>query len=597
MIFLEGVAKNRVKEFGQYFTPKMVAEFMCDLISKDNSVNILEPSAGEGIFLDVLSKRGFKNIKAFEIDSNLRNISSVNIIYQNFLSTNPNEKFHIIIGNPPYVRWRNVSENLKNKLVNDPYWKEKVNGLADLLYSFIYLCVDKLKKNGELIFITPPFWTSTMHSDLLRKYLTEKGMIEYFITFNEMKIFDEVASNILIFKFVKKKDNKPIKVVRVKSKDKLTIDVLQNIKTLLNRLDNEEFIEEDIYEAYQHSQFSNSNPWKPLPPKIEPLINKIEETCTKYAPTVSVNGNKVKLSSLFEKIDLESLNLDKKDFKTVKFADKSYFIRKVDAHNLNNFLNGKSNGAERYIRLGDIAHIGNGMVSGLDSAFKVTDPNQFEETERGKFIPVVKSKNLNRFFAEDMTNYIFVNDVEDENELMNRFPSIFRQLISHKKQLKKRYSYNRNIPWWHWVFLRNKKLIENNLLKIIVPCKERIDVRGYVRFALIEGLYYATQDATVIVKKPEFKEDIKYILALLNSKAIFTWLKHKGLRRGGVLEFSERPLSIIPIRLINWDDEEEVCIYNKIIGLVDKIIETKDIESNFQELDYLVNALYKLDCL
>jgi len=78
-------------------------------------------------------------------------------------------------------------------------------------------------------------------------------------------------------------------------------------------------------------------------------------------------------------------------------------------------------------------------------------------------------------------------------------------LLENYNELKARYSYNKDIPYWHWVFLRNFNLIQKSKEKIIVPCKERIDKRNYIRFALAEGDYYITQDATAIVKKRLFQ--------------------------------------------------------------------------------------------
>jgi adenine-specific DNA-methyltransferase len=35
--------------------------------------------------------------------------------------------------------------------------------------------------------------------------------------------------------------------------------------------------------------------------------------------------------------------------------------------------------------------------------------------------------------------------------------------------------------------------------------------------------------------------------------------------KGGVAEFSERPLSLIPFRRIDWNDDREVLFHNSIV--------------------------------
>jgi adenine-specific DNA-methyltransferase len=185
--------------------------------------------------------------------------------------------------------------------------------------------------------------------------------------------------------------------------------------------------------------------------------------------------------------------------------------------------------------------------------------------------------------------------VNTEDELETSFPRIFQQLVKHRNKLEKRYNYDRFIPWWHWVFLRNKELMEDNEEKIFIPCKERVDAKGYARFALARGNYYATQDVTVIVKKPAFKENIKFLLTLLNSDVIFTWLKYKGLRRGGVLEFSERPLASIPVRLIDWSNENDVNLHAEIVNTVDELLETKEINKYKKKLEERIERLYNVE--
>ena len=101
---------------GQIFTPDHVAEFMVknvfDFI-KDNTKNsrnlkVLEPSAGEGIFLKQLLNNNFSNIFAYEMDLSLKDLllnsfPTVNFRFHNFLGSDKSEKFDIIIGNPPYL--------------------------------------------------------------------------------------------------------------------------------------------------------------------------------------------------------------------------------------------------------------------------------------------------------------------------------------------------------------------------------------------------------------------------------------------------------------------------------------------------------------
>ncbi|MFX0180790.1 MAG: hypothetical protein ACFE78_11410, partial [Candidatus Hodarchaeota archaeon] len=107
---------------GQIFTPEYIAEFMVENIVKlieDNNLfenkrqnltdlRILEPSAGRGVFLKLLIENKFSDITAYETDINLKNIliecyPTVKFKFENFLGSDLNDSYDIIIGNPPYL--------------------------------------------------------------------------------------------------------------------------------------------------------------------------------------------------------------------------------------------------------------------------------------------------------------------------------------------------------------------------------------------------------------------------------------------------------------------------------------------------------------
>ena len=96
--------KNSKNKYGQYFTPKVVADFMVGLANISPNTKVLEPACGEGVFLSLLQEKGIKNITAFEIDTALAH-SFHFVRHESFVSAHLTEKYDLIIGNPPYIRW------------------------------------------------------------------------------------------------------------------------------------------------------------------------------------------------------------------------------------------------------------------------------------------------------------------------------------------------------------------------------------------------------------------------------------------------------------------------------------------------------------
>lgn len=526
-------SKNK---FGQYFTPKVVAEFMIDLADITQQSKILEPSCGAGIFLALLQQKGYHNLLAYEIDRDLAQDFKC-VSYESFVSAKIDEKFDLIIGNPPYIRWKNLEEELKQELSANVLWSKYFNSLCDYLYIFILKSIELLNENGQLIFICPEYWLSTTHSISLRNYMVQNGYFEEIYHFNETPIFDKVTVSTIIFKFIKSKQKKnKIKVSKFYANQKLTKETLNNLKNKISLKD---------LEYLAVSQFKINERWLLQNDEVKAALQLVEKICqTKQANS---------LLALF-------------DNKT------------------------------EYHTIGEVCDIGNGLVSGLDKAFQsgnvLLNGHQLNENEKLASIEVVKAKDIRPFFAEKTTPYIFIQDGLNENELEQTYPNFYFHFQKYKTDLEKRYQYTRKINYWEWVFLRNLNLFSKPEKRIFVPCKERISNRNegnknYFRFALVEGGIFPTQDVTAIFKKTATKESIEYILAYLNQSMIFDWLKCKGIIKGNIVEFSEKPVASIPFRKIDWNNSKEVTLHNTITHLTQELITNKN-----KDLLVQINSLF-----
>lgn len=515
--------RNKNK-FGQYFTPKIIAEFMIEMAKISKDTKILEPSCGEGIFLELLQDKGFENLIAYEIDRELaREFSQVR--YESFISAEINEKFDLIIGNPPYIRWKNLEEDLKKELSTNLIWNKYFNSLCDYLYIFILKSIELLNDGGQLIFICPEYWMSTTHSLSLRNYMVANGYFEEIYHFNETPIFDKVTVSIIIFKYIKNKHKlapiDPIKVSKFYANQKLTHETLHKLKYQENLKD---------AEYLNVSQFKLNERWLLQSDEIVEELRNLEMSCKK-------------------KKQSQTLNL----FATEK---------------------------DEFHTIGDFCDIGNGLVSGLDKAFQAVSESLNEqilnENEKHATIDVVKAKDLNPFFVNNITKYIFINERLEESEFTNTYPNFYQHFQKYREDLDNRYQYNRKINFWEWVFLRNFNLFNKPEKRIFVPCKERISNKKFFRFALVNEQVFPTQDVTAIFKKPQTKESIEYILAYLNYPAVFDWLKCNGIVKGNIVEFSEKPIASIPFRAIDWENTEEVSLHNFITETTKCFLDTKE---------------------
>jgi len=209
------------------------------------------------------------------------------------------------------------------------------------------------------------------------------------------------------------------------------------------------------------------------------------------------------------------------------------------------------------------------MVSGLDAAFRLSDKEYKKLSEREKLatIRVTKASQLLPIASSGTTRYIYLPDGMTEKDVRRNYPQIMGHLDGYRTDLDKRYGMGRVPSFWEWSFPRSASSHFNNRRKVFVPCKERMTCRDRPRFAVAPRGAVATQDVTALCPKPATKESIYYVAAFLSLDEIATYVQVAGLMKGGVAEFSERPLSRMPFRYIDWDNPEEVRIHDEITAI------------------------------
>ncbi len=231
IIALDNLQEKLIKEDGVIYTPMYIVKEMIKIADPSKEMNILEPSCGHGIFLIGLLEfmknkyffsgeellEWFKNkVVAIEISENTvieaRNILSayfkkhfsldVNVNYFSNINIEDSLKFNVIneidlcIGNPPYIRAKNLEATyLKYIKLN---YSSCSKGTIDIYFAFIEKYINVAKK---LVFITPnSFLTSKSGKVLKEKILTG---LEYLIDFKEKKIFKDASVYTCIFMFSK----------------------------------------------------------------------------------------------------------------------------------------------------------------------------------------------------------------------------------------------------------------------------------------------------------------------------------------------------------------------------------------------------------
>ena len=128
-----------------------------------------------------------KITKTYKIDL----VKWKNLYHGDTLKLNIKEKFDFVIGNPPYINYRLLTDNDRN------YIREKFNtckdGKFDYCYAFIEQSVKSLKNNGEMGYLIPSSIFKNVFATNLREYI--KPHIEKIYDYTTTKLFDENSND------------------------------------------------------------------------------------------------------------------------------------------------------------------------------------------------------------------------------------------------------------------------------------------------------------------------------------------------------------------------------------------------------------------
>lgn len=236
------IPKNDRKVNGAFFTPTYVVDFIIKETSPKINDKCLDPSCGCGAFLIGLVeyyqqtfKKSVKetikeniygsdilnyNVKRSKIILSLYGLlnneiieeSDFNIYNQDSLKANWENEFEIIVGNPPYVKFQDLSDENRLYLINN--WKSIENGTFNLYFAFFELGHKLLTKNGKLGYITPNNYFTSLAGLSLRQYFLQSKCVTRIVDFRHKKVFD--AQTYTAITFVNKKSNESILFDKIK---------------------------------------------------------------------------------------------------------------------------------------------------------------------------------------------------------------------------------------------------------------------------------------------------------------------------------------------------------------------------------------------
>ena len=215
---------------GAYYTPIELAVAMVKHSCMKGAKAILEPSCGDGVFLEALKEchalaedvridavelNEQALISASQISLGRANLRFIHGDFFEFYEDTPARSYDLILGNPPYIRYQYL-EPEQRLLLADILQRQgmKANKLINAWVAFMVACTDLLVDDGLLSFVVPAEILQVAYAEDLRRFLAREYEYVTLVTFKKL-VFDDIEQETVIF--IGKKGPKPgmIRVVEV----------------------------------------------------------------------------------------------------------------------------------------------------------------------------------------------------------------------------------------------------------------------------------------------------------------------------------------------------------------------------------------------
>ncbi|EAJ5797797.1 Eco57I restriction-modification methylase domain-containing protein [Campylobacter coli] len=430
---------------------------------------------------------------------------------------------------------------------NPPYIKEAENkelftntkklrtyqGKMDIWYHFVGRGFDILKNNGYLAFIATNNWVTNSGAKKLRNIVLEESQILSLVDFSSFMVFDSASIQTMIISFQKTKPPK-------------------NYEFHFAKITTQTPIYEDVINLLKNEKTQNNE------------ILKINLTPKKF----------IDKTLNFTKSDYEEL------FNKIQKYGKFYLEEKEVANGIHphyDFINNRINSNHNFA-----FKIGQGIF-GLSEEEK--EKLKLTKLENNLVKPYYDTQNFLKFFFKKNNHQwlIYTNSSFKNPNSMDDYPNLKKHLDKFQNVItsdNKPYGLHR---------ARDEKFFTGS--PRIVALRKCV---GEPKFSYVDFDCYVS--ATFYVIKTQ-RINVKYLTAILNSKLIAFWLKHKGKMQGNNYQIDKEPLLNIPIVTINSKNQK---IADELINLVDEILKAKEQDKNAntspleEKINNMVYKIYNL---
>ena len=207
MQLIEDASEQKLR--GAYYTPPAIASFILHWgINGSTNADILEPSCGDGVFLEQMAKEHmlFHHATAVEYESaeadkaraiGLHDSDVINADFHQYC-LNTEQRFDLVVGNPPFIRYQYYDEG-QQELAGQIFKKAELkrSKLTNAWVTFVVGCSLLLKEHGKMGFVIPSELLQVTYAQQLRKYLATSFNKINIVSFENL-VFEEIQQEVVL---------------------------------------------------------------------------------------------------------------------------------------------------------------------------------------------------------------------------------------------------------------------------------------------------------------------------------------------------------------------------------------------------------------
>ncbi len=234
---------------GGYYTPSLISDVMAQWVTQDSPRNLLEPSAGDGAFIQsliplMIPSARLTAVELYHGDATIakqRGGDQTTVFCGDFFSwyelNTPDQYFDAVIGNPPFIRYqdfpdhhRTIAFELMREIGLNP------NRLTNAWVPFVALGTRALRDGGLFAMVLPAELLQVSYAGQLRQFLAREFSVLSIVTFREI-VFPGIQQEVIIVLGVKGSSrNSEVSLIELSDDSSFSLDRVRGESKCVNAL-------------------------------------------------------------------------------------------------------------------------------------------------------------------------------------------------------------------------------------------------------------------------------------------------------------------------------------------------------------------------